>query len=277
MKIIVRFVFIALLTQVGNCIFAQSISFFEPENRKGQFYVYWGWNVDSYSKSDIHFTGADYDFTLDNVVAADRQSDFDVKLYGNPLKATIPQYNFRMGYFINEHYNISFGIDHMKYVVQQGQKVIINGQIDQTETIYDGNYVNDIITVKPGFLSLEHTDGLNYINSEFRRVDNLISTKHFKLNFMEGIGAGILLPKTNCTLINNERYDEFHLAGFGLDGIIGLNTEFFRYFFLQSELKGGFVNMPDIRTTTNIADKASQHFFFAQWNVTFGVNFNLNK
>jgi len=98
--------------------------------------------------------------------------------------------------------------------VQQWQKVIINDQIDQTETIYDGNYANDNIIIKPGFLSLEHADGLNYINSEFRRVDNLIATKHIRVNFTEGIGAGILLPKTNCTLINNERYDEFHLAGF---------------------------------------------------------------
>ncbi len=272
-----RLFFIVIFIQLSTCVSAQSITYFEPENRKGQFYVYWGWNLDAYSKSDIHFTGADYDFTLDNVVALDRQSDFDVKLYCNPLKATIPQYNFRVGYFINEHYNISFGIDHMKYVVKEWQKVLINGQIDQTETIYDGNYVNDNIIIKPDFLSLEHTDGLNYINSEFRRVDNLIATKHIKVNFMEGFGAGILLPKTNCTLINNERYDEFHLAGFGLGGMVGLNTEFFRYFFLQSELKGGFINMPDIRTTENIADKASQQFFFAQWNVTFGVNFNLNK
>jgi len=59
--------------------------------------------------------------------------------------------------------------------------------------------------------------------------------------------------------------------------MVGLNTTFFRYFFLQSEMKGGFINMPDIRTTDNITDRASQQFFFAQWNVTFGVNFNLNK
>ena len=47
-------------------------------SRKGSFYFYWGWNRDAYTKSDISFSGNDYNFTLDNVVAKDRQSPFDV-------------------------------------------------------------------------------------------------------------------------------------------------------------------------------------------------------
>jgi hypothetical protein len=31
---------------------------------------------------------------------------------------TIPQTNFRIGYFINDHYSIALGVDHMKYVAQ---------------------------------------------------------------------------------------------------------------------------------------------------------------
>jgi len=68
----VRLVFIGLLILIGAKMQAQSITYFEPENRKGQCYVYWGWNLDAYAKSDIHFSGADYDFTLDNVAALDR-------------------------------------------------------------------------------------------------------------------------------------------------------------------------------------------------------------
>jgi hypothetical protein len=35
--------------------------------------------------------------------------------------------------------------------------------------------------------------------------------------------------------------------------------------------------MPDIRTTNNKADNASQHFFFTQFNFEVGANINLHK
>ena len=38
-------------------------------HNKGKFYVYWGGNRDNYAKSDIHFTGNNYDFTLYDVTA----------------------------------------------------------------------------------------------------------------------------------------------------------------------------------------------------------------
>lgn len=256
---------------------AQTFTYFQPLDYKGQFFGYWGWNVDGYTASDIHFKGEDYNFTLSGVKAYDRQSNFDVKLYCNPLRATIPQYNFRFGYFISPHYNISFGIDHMKYVVKQLQVVGIDGYIDNPASNYSSIYEDYEILIRPGFLQFEHTDGLNYINTEYRRVDNLITGPHLKLNATEGVSAGILLPKTNCTLLDNARYDEFHLAGFGMAIMAGLNLEIYKYFFIQSEFKSGYINMPDIRTTMDPVDRAGQQFVFAQWNVVFGANFNLNK
>jgi hypothetical protein len=42
---------------------------------------------------------------------------------------TIPQTNFKLGYFINDHYSIALGADHMKYVVTQDQTAILPGQL----------------------------------------------------------------------------------------------------------------------------------------------------
>jgi len=89
------------------------------------------------------------------------------------------------------------------------------------------------------------------------------------------LGAGILVPKTNTTLLNFKRYDEFHLAGYGIDAIVGLNVTFFNFFFVQSEFKQGYINMPDIRTTIFDSDRASQHFSFSQFNIVFGTNISL--
>jgi hypothetical protein len=73
-----------------------------------------------------------------------------------------------------------------------------------------------------------------------------------------------------------ERHDDFHVAGYGVSGKVGLNFTFFKYFFVQTELKGGYINMPNIQTTyrENI-DKASQDFHFLQTVVAFGGIFRL--
>lgn len=246
-------------------------------HRKGEMYIYWGWNRASYTNSDINFSGTNYDFTLSDVIAKDRQSPFNVKTYFSPTLLTIPQYNLRIGVYLNDKYDISFGADHMKYVMQNYQDVIINGSIAKSSTIYDGTYDNDTINLSPDFLLFEHTDGLNYENIELRRSDVWFARDKFRIESRVGAGAGILLPRTNTTLLNNERYDEFHLAGFGLGLVAGIHFSFFNHFFLQFEAKGGYINMPDIRTTMYEEDRASQQFVFGQLNGVFGANFNLVK
>lgn len=249
------------------------VQWLQPLNNKGRLFVYWGWNRGTFTNSDIHFWGKDYDFTLDKVVAKDRQSPFDAKVYFNPSLMTIPQYNFRIGYYINNKYSVSFGVDHMKYVMVANQNAHITGSIANSNTIYDGTYNNSPIVISPDFLKFEHTDGLNYANFEFRRTDNIATIgEYVKANLTAGAGAGILYPRTNTTLLGNERYDQFHLAGYGLGAMVGLNIELFKYFFIQTEAKGGFIHMPDIRTTKSTDDRASQHFFFGQANIVFGVN-----
>ena len=94
---------------------------------------------------------------------------------------------------------------------------------------------------------------------------------------MEGLGLGIMIPKTNTTLMGMERHDNFHLSGYGLGGMIGLGLIFNEKYFIKIETKSGFVNMPNIRTTNFKSDRANQHFFFIQQNIVFGGYLSLNK
>lgn len=268
---------VTLLLITAYTCFSQNQSIAPQSHRKGQFYIYWGWNVSGYSKADIHFKGADYDFTLDKVVAKHRPTKLNAGKYLNPTKITIPQYNFRLGYYVNDNYNISFGFDHMKYVVQANQSVKISGHIDNVETGYEGVYNNDDINIEEGFLELEHTDGLNYLNIELRRLDQFYSRKNLNLNIVKGAGAGLMFPRTDATLFNNPRHDKFHVAGYGLAGVLGLNASIRKHFFIQTEFKSGFINLPWIRTTSNEIDEASEHFFFYQFNIVFGSTINLKK
>ncbi|MEQ3661727.1 MAG: hypothetical protein ABNG96_03465, partial [Flavobacterium sp.] len=122
---------------------------------------------------------------------------------------------------------------------------------------------------------------LNYVNTEFCRVDDISNwfglpdIDKFQINATEGIGAGFLFPKTNTTLLGKDRYDEFHVAGYGISAKAGLNFTFFKYFFIQAELKGGYIEMNDIRTTQSSADSAEQNFWFLQRIITVGGIFRL--
>lgn len=267
----------ALLITSSTC-FAQNSENLSVENgRKGKLYFYWGWNGANYSKSNISFRGNDYSFTLKNVKAADRQSKFSVDKYLNPANITIPQYNFRVGYYFTNNWDVSFGIDHMKYVVNQGSTAQISGTINNSDTEFDGSYNNDDITIQESFLEFEHTDGLNFVNFDIRHTNQLLDANKVKFNLTKGIGAGVLYPKTNATLLNNERYDDFNIAGYGVSVVVGLRAEFFKRFFIQSEIKGGYINLPNVRTTLSSADSASQSFFFLQRNILIGGIFNLSK
>lgn len=277
MKNLLLFLFVTL-TITG---FSQDNKEYTKVSNKGKMYILWGWNRGQFSDSDIQFKGANYNFTLRDVKARDKVNNFTFRDYFNPGRVTIPQTNFRIGYFFKENYTISIGVDHMKYVMHNFQTVKIDGEIS-AGTPFDGIYSNEDILLTHDFLTFEHTDGLNYVNIEVNRFDNLnkflnLTTKDFEVNITEGIGAGILYPKTNAKLFDGERYDDFHVSGYGVSAKVGLNLTFFKYFFLQSDFKIGYINMDDIRITLNEEDTASQNFTFFERTIMFGARFQLTK
>ena len=251
----------------------------KQESNKGKMFFYWGWNWAGYSNSDITFKGDNYNFTLSNVSANDRPTKFSFNDYFHPGRITIPQTNLRIGYYFHDKYSISFGVDHMKYVMPQNQNVKINGTIATGEG-FDGVYNGETISLTEDFLKFEHTDGLNYVNFELRRHDDIsdfigMTSKNFQLNTMLGAGLGVMYPRTNTTLMGRERSDRFHISGWGSGIVAGLNFTFFKHFFIQTELKGGYIHMGDIRTTTKKSDSASQNFFYLERMFVFGARFQV--
>jgi len=207
------FISVVIILFLLNSARAQSNienSIYIPKHRKGNITFFWGWNRAKYTTSDIHFWGNDYNFILKDVQAKDHQSAFDPSLYLGITNITIPQYNWRVGYYLTDKYHISVGFDHMKYVMVNDQASVIDGYIHNIDPKYDGNYANQPFTIAKDFLLFEHTDGLNYINSEIRRSDVFFTSKYFNVSVIEGVGAGVLFPKTNCTLMHNPRNDQWH-------------------------------------------------------------------
>ena len=253
-------------------------------HNKGKFTISWGGNRAYFTDSDITFKGDNYNFTIDNAKAHDKPKGWH-KDYVTPGRMTVPQTNFKAGYFFTDHYSISAGVDHMKYVMTQNQTANMTGYIDypasNSSSQFNGVYDNTPTVMTEDFLMFEHTDGLNYVYVEIGRQDDIShifgikNTDKLQININEGYGIGGLYPKTNTTLMGQARHDAFHVSGFGTSLKAGLNLTIFKYFTIEGNIKGGYINMLDIRTTQSSADSAKQDFFFFETIVAFGGIFRL--
>ena len=288
---------------VSNNQVSVTIETREIFKRKGDFFIFWGYNRSAYSKSDINFKGDGYNFTITGVRAVD-EPDKDFIQYINPATVSIPEFNFRMGYYINDKTFLSIGWDHMKYGIVK-QSTYLTGTItkDNNGDKNVGNYNNTEVEVgeagdaeilvpsiidslPKGFVSnFEHCDGLNDVVFELGRQEQLwISKNHLDaLSVIGTISLGMEIPDSDCDILGyspkhdmNAGKKAFHLAGYSFSASIGLQFDFFKHFFLQTRLKGGYINLPDINTTST-GDKASQHFDFIEPMLVVGYTHSIGK
>jgi hypothetical protein len=127
------------------------------------------------------------------------------------------------------------------------------------------------------FLQYEHTNGLNYINFGLSRFDRIIHIQKLRteIYLSEGFSTGFLMPRTAVRFLNHELSDYFHVSGYGINLEGGISLILFRFITIRTELKGGFIHMPDVKTSNTDTDKAHQHFFFLQSNILFGATIPL--
>ena len=246
--------------------------------QKGQFFVYWGYNRSWFADSDIHVYGEGYDFTAYQLKAKDRPSPVNID-YINPTKLSIPQFNFRLGYQINDRFSVSIGSDHMKYVVVQDQIANISGIIKpEFSEKYQGTYLNTPQKITKDFLRYEHTNGLNYITVEGEYLQPIVHfAKHKgRISWNFGFGGFVLLPKSDIQVATKGADNRYHIAGYAISGKTGPRIDYGR-FFLSSELKPGYATMPDILINNDAIDRASQNIAFLQYYIVLGYKFRLFK
>ena len=235
--------------------------------------VYWGWNRSTYSNSDIHFWGADHDFTLSSVKANDMQVDVNSEnIFGtflNPGNITLPQTNLRIAYQVSPDTAWALNLDHMKYVVTPDQTVAFSGRITNDPQ------TGATRTLSTNYLNFEHTDGLNVVSVEYEKQYPVTLWKApFASRWVALVGAGIVYPKTNVTLnmLGRSRNDQFHLAGYSAGGGVGWEADFLDSWFFRSMFKMGYVTLPDVLTSSQ-GDKASHNFTYNELLIAVGKRF----
>jgi hypothetical protein len=257
----------AAFTLASLCTFAQKGKLF-----KGM-YLQWGYNLDAYTKSTIHFKLSNGDnFILHKATAHDRPTFHDI--IDNPTEISLPQYNYRIGFYLNESHTkaIEINFDHIKYVMRDGQTVHVTGTIG-------GKPVNgDSVVESNRFLHFEHTDGGNLLHINFVRQHNLLMSKKNNrplLNLIWKAGAGINIPRTDFTYHGDRLNNNFHIAGYNAGVEAGVRYYFLKRLFLEGTGKTGYVKyLNALANTTQLKGNRVRHSFgYVEAIMTLGYDF----
>lgn len=275
MKLVVYFLFLFIPTiLIGQDTKSVLGMINDLDNRKGQAYIYWGYNRSFYNASDIHFKGEGFDFTLHQAKAADMPERFDPSVYFNMTTISVPQFNFRFGYFIGKNTSISIGWDHMKYRLIQTQRLRASGYIDPSWG--GGNdlareFKDEYILYNPSFMDFHHSDGFNYARLAIEQRVPVWMSKNGKhhLSLNGAASLGVVIPWTDWTFFSNHYRNKLHLAGYGASLSLGARFEFFKWFFVQGFMQAGGTNLVDIVLQDHLPSRADQkiHFVERSWAV----------
>jgi hypothetical protein len=261
-----KYIVVLSMLACGQIALAQNKKVF-----KGM-YLQWGYNTEWYTQSNIHFRMSNgNDFTLHNVRAKDKP-DLDA-VYKSPGDISIPQYNYRIGFYLNKSLtrSIELNFDHAKYVVTDFQKVRVTGIIDKQQIDADS------ILNPETFLHLEHTDGANWLHLNYAEQISLMQSAKKQRDLLRLIwkaGAGINIPRTDFTWKGERFNNNFHIAGYNISVEAGLRYYFSKRFFLESTLKSGYVRYINALANTGSmqGNRVRHGFGYLEWIGTLGYD-----
>jgi hypothetical protein len=243
-------------------LFSAAVSFSQKKKEKliNGMYLQWGYNQEWYTHSNIHFKMSNgNDFMLHNAKAHDKP-DMDA-IYKEPTEVTIPQYNYRVGFYFNKAHtkSIEISFDHIKYVVTDGQTVHVTGTIDDVNV--NGDSVLNYLT----FLHLEHTDGGNLLHINYVQQNTILTAKKASrplVNLIWKIGAGINIPRTDFTWRGDRLNNQFHIAGYNISAEAGARIYPLKKLFFELTGKTGYVRYVNaLANTTEMKGNRVRHGF----------------
>lgn len=243
---------------------------------QGTLYGYWGYNRTAYTKSNIRFIGPGYDFTLAGSEAHDNPAPLDAN-YLRIDQLSIPQFNVRIGYYIRNHWALSIGYDHFKYLFKDGNEVRISGTIDpgvDEVTNWEGTYSSQLVTTNRKQFHYENSDGLNYLRLGLMRTDMLYAAgnrNQFAVSSMLGVGAGALLSYNDFDFAGQKDVRTISLSGYGISAHAGIRLEFFRHFFVQTSVSAGVHHQIKVRTRPLDPSSFARHAYgYSEFNTVVG-------
>ena len=234
--------------------------------RNHSFYFSWGYNTESYTRSNIHVSQPELgrEYMLQQVVGNDRRA-WDEGLFSIPL--TIPQYGYRIGWMFNETkgWGLEINFDHTKYIVKQGQDIRVTGNMG------DGRAVDTMIDFreKNGFLYYLNNGANFFLLNAVKRFPVWSNKKgSLRLDALGKAGFGPVVPHVENTFFGDKNKPHFQVGGWNTGIEADLKLTAFKRIYLEGGIKGDYARYSGLRIYKGTVKQAFGSFIF---NFSLGV------
>lgn len=234
--------------------------------RKKEFYFSWGYNKEWYTNSNIKINqpslGNNYRFIG---IKGHDHPGWNEGLFSRAL--TIPQYNYRIGLFINKKKGLAVEInfDHTKFIFAD-QRARIKGTLNNkpVDSLVNFSAANGDYY----FLN----NGANFL------LFNIVKRWHFVTNKKETIkvdllgkaGVGPVIPHVENSFFGNKNKPGFQFGGWNIGAEAALRTTFFNYVFLEYASKLDYARYSNLKVYQG---KAKHAFGTYEMILNLGVTF----
>jgi hypothetical protein len=248
--VIVLLPLFGLSQQSGSQIITSSPKTPGKKVRKHELYFSWGYNKEWYTNSNVSVSQPSLgnSFTFTNVKGVDHPGWENEQFFTKAL--SIPQYNYRLGYFIDRDkgWGVEINFDHTKWLFPNNQMVHIKGKINNQP--FTGQvFFSDSV---PGSDSSNYhylNNGANFL------LFNVVKRWHIWSNKKQSImvdglgkfGVGPVIPHVQVKYFDQPQNDpHFQLGGWNMGLEADLKVTFFQYVYVE------YANKLDYARYTNL-------------------------
>lgn len=236
--------------------------------KNGSFYLSWGYNTEWYTRSTVHVKQPSLgnDYKLVRVTAHDRPG-WDDGLFSKAM--TIPQYNYRIGYFFNEKQDLALEInfDHTKYIISDGQQVNVKGTINGQKV----NGPREFSEASGSYYYLNNGANFLLFNlvKRFRLVQPGPANK-LKLDLLAKAGVGPVIPHVENSFFGQANEPGFQIGGWNTGVETAFRLTAFRYAYLEFAQKFDYARYSHLKVYEGRARQA-----FGTYELILNLGFTL--
>lgn len=245
-------------------------SFAQKTERKGEFYFSWGYNKDYYTNSNIYVSqpALNNNFNFKNTVLIDHPG-WDEGLFNTAL--SIPQYNYRFGYFFDKNKDWAFEInfDHTKALIKDNQTIHMVG------TYHGAAIDSSFIFSKTGEGTSRNyyylNNGANFLlfNVVKRNRFKSLSTKNITIDGLTKFGVGPLIPHVENSLFGKNNNSKFQFGGWNTGAEYVIRSTFYKKLYLEFSGKLDYAMYYNLNVYQG---NARQNFGTLEFILSFGYN-----
>ena len=232
---------VCLLTQKGFTQKKNNWSF----AKNGSLYFSWGYNKEWYTPSTVHIRQASLgnDYKMVRVKGHDHPG-WDEGLLSIPF--TIPQYNYRLGYFFNEKQDLAIEInfDHTKYIISDNQDVHIKGQFEGNKA----DITRHFSEAEGSYYYLNN--GANFLLFNLVKRFPLVQPgkkNNFKLDLLAKAGIGPVIPHVQNSLFGQKNEPGFQIGGWNTGVETAFRLTAFKYVYLELAQKFDYARYSNLK------------------------------